>query len=114
MTGLAFLTPDAASETVLARTPMERRARAAGATFEPRDGWNVAVSYAAGAERERERLTQTVAFADRCTLTKLEIRAAPDALAGLVGEASRAQVVLAPGVAVPTSGAWWCPVTPSN
>ena len=30
---------------VVARSPMERQARAAGARFEVRDGWNVAVSY---------------------------------------------------------------------
>ena len=35
----------AASDAV-ARSPMERQARAAGARFELRDGWNIALSYA--------------------------------------------------------------------
>jgi hypothetical protein len=38
-----FLAPNAAD--VVARSPMERQARAAGARFEVRDGWNVAVSF---------------------------------------------------------------------
>ena len=38
-----FLT--AAAADAVARSPMERQARAAGARFEVRDGWNVAVSY---------------------------------------------------------------------
>ena len=44
-----FLAVDAAQpeggRTPLARSPMERVARAAGARFEARDGWNVAVAY---------------------------------------------------------------------
>ena len=39
----AFLT--ASATDVVARSPMERQARAAGATFEVRDGWSVATSY---------------------------------------------------------------------
>jgi hypothetical protein len=38
-----FLAPNATD--VVARSPMERQARAAGARFEVRDGWNVAVSF---------------------------------------------------------------------
>ena len=49
---LEFLAPDAAvasdRHTPLARTPMERAARSAGARFEVRDGWNVAVAYGSG------------------------------------------------------------------
>jgi heterotetrameric sarcosine oxidase gamma subunit len=112
VTGLTFLVPDSSSETVLARSSMERRARAAGASFERRGGWNVAVSYGAGVERER--LAQTVAFADRSNLTKLELQAEPDALAAIVREASDAAVVLEPGLAARTPGAWWCPVTPAR
>ncbi len=96
MSALAFLTPDAASGTVLAHSPMEGRARAAGASIEPRAGWNVAASYAVGADRERERLTETVAFADRSDLTKLEVQAEPEALAAVIHEATGGAVVLEP------------------
>jgi heterotetrameric sarcosine oxidase gamma subunit len=116
VTGLAFLTPDAASETVIARSPMERLARAAGASFERRAGWNVAVAYGDGdgdAARERRRLTDTVALADRSHLTKLELQAEPNVLAGVIREAS-AGLVLEAGQAVRTPAAWWCPVTPSR
>jgi glycine cleavage system aminomethyltransferase T len=41
---LAFLSPVAPGAPP-ARSPMERQARAAGARFEVRDGWNVAVAY---------------------------------------------------------------------
>lgn len=112
MTGLAFLEPGSASEAVLARSSMERRARAAGAKFERRGGWNVAVSYEPGAERER--LTQTVAFADRSNLTKLELQGEPAALAEIVREASDGAVALQPGLAARTPGSWWCPVSPSR
>jgi heterotetrameric sarcosine oxidase gamma subunit len=111
---LAFLTADAASGTVLARSPMEGRARAAGASIEPRAGWNVAASYGVGAARERERLTQTVAFADRSHLTKLEVQAEPEALAAVIHAASGGAVGLEPRLAMRADGAWWCPVTPSR
>jgi len=114
VSALAFLTPDAPSGTVLAHSPMESRARAAGASIEPRAGWNVAVLYAVGAERERERLTQTVAFADRCDLTKLEVQAEPEALAAVISAATGGAVVLEPTLAVRAAGAWWCPVTPAR
>ena len=52
-----FLAPDAATAgdrfNPLARSAMEDDARAAGARFEVRDGWNVAVGYSS-AEQERE------------------------------------------------------------
>jgi len=60
--------PDGSSPAV-ARSPMERQARAAGARFELRDGWNVAVSYA-GEETSLRR----VAFADCSHLRKYEIQ----------------------------------------
>jgi hypothetical protein len=40
---LAFL--EVAAPDAVARSPMERQAAAAGARFEVRDGWNVAVGY---------------------------------------------------------------------
>lgn len=43
---LDFLSPASARDGAVARSPMERMARAAGARFEVRDGWNVAADYA--------------------------------------------------------------------
>jgi heterotetrameric sarcosine oxidase gamma subunit len=114
VTALAFLEPDAATETVMARSAMERRVRAAGGSFERRGEWNIAVAYAAGAERERERLTRTVAFADRSHMTKLEVHAEPKALAAVLRDASGGAAVLEPGMAARTPGGWWCPITPSR
>ena len=45
MSTLAFLTTDAQSTDVLARSPMERLARNAGARLQARDGWSVAVGF---------------------------------------------------------------------
>lgn len=83
---------------------MERQARAAGAQFERRDGWNVAVAYD-GPESEQQRITRTVGFADRSSLKKLELQAPPDVLASLA---------LGLGIAAARDGTWWCPVTPSR
>jgi glycine cleavage system aminomethyltransferase T len=60
-----FLSP-AATEAV-ARSPMERQARAAGARFEVRDGWNVAVSFP-GESLDR------VGFADVSHIRKYELQ----------------------------------------
>ena len=51
-----FLAPTATD--VVARSPMERQARAAGARFEVRGGWNVATGYGGEASA-----LGTVAFA---------------------------------------------------
>ena len=57
---LEFLIPEAASEDrVLARSPMERLAREAGAQFAPREGWNVALSHAEPTT-ELERLLRQI------------------------------------------------------
>jgi len=61
----AFLT--ASATDAVARSPMERQARAAGARFEVRDGWNVAVGY----PKETAAL-ETFAFADASHLRKYE------------------------------------------
>jgi heterotetrameric sarcosine oxidase gamma subunit len=110
MNGLDFLTPVSAS--ALARTPMERAARAQGASFESRDGWNVAVAFA-DAARERERLQHGAAFADRSSMVKLELDAEPDVLGAVVSRASGG-LELEPRVAGRAQDAWWCPVTPSR
>ncbi|MGN6869496.1 MAG: hypothetical protein ACTHMY_13965 [Solirubrobacteraceae bacterium] len=74
---LAFLSP-AAADTAIARSPMERLARHAGARFEVRDGWNVAVDY------ERTR-SDAVSWADLSHLRKWELQGA-----GVPGEFERA------------------------
>jgi heterotetrameric sarcosine oxidase gamma subunit len=67
---LEFLSP---SPTALARSPMERQALAAGAVFERRHGWNVAVRFD-GEEAERARCRTTVGFADLSHLGKVEVQ----------------------------------------
>jgi hypothetical protein len=61
-----FLSPGAAD--VVARSPMERQARAAGARFEVRDGWNVAVAF----DGEAATLLK-VGFSDCSHLRKYEL-----------------------------------------
>lgn len=112
MSGLNFLTPAFSSDTVSARTPMERLARAAGARFEQVQGWTVAIDYGDPA-RSRRWLERTVGFADRSHLTKLEIQARPDVLAEIVRAASGGSS-LEPGLAEYSREAWWCPVTPGR
>jgi glycine cleavage system aminomethyltransferase T len=92
----AFLKVDA--DTCVAHSPIERRARIAGARFERRGGWNVAVGYGDPAV-ERGWLRHTVGFTDRSQLRKLELHERSRAAA--LGDAIRAP-----------DGAWWCPVTP--
>jgi glycine cleavage system aminomethyltransferase T len=82
-----FLEPSGAA---VARSPMERQALAAGARFEVRDGWNLAVAYA------DETPDGAVAWVDSSHLCKLEVAGSHQ---------------LAPGTASMTNGAWWCPVT---
>ena len=91
---LAFLSPSAGA---LARSPMERHALAAGAAFEQRDGWNVAVRFD-GLEAERERARSTVGFADMSHLGKVELQ----------GPQPRHQEL---GTATHADGMWWCPYT---
>ena len=59
----------ASSADAVARSPMERQARRAGARFELRDGWNVATSFA----REGAALG-AVAFCDCSHLPKYEVQ----------------------------------------
>jgi sarcosine oxidase subunit gamma len=112
MSVLDFLTPEPSSDGVLARTPMEHLAGAAGARFEARDGWNVAVAFG-DCELERRRMEEAVAFADRSHMVKLELQAEPRVLAAIVSAASGG-VERSPGLAVRAGDAWWCPVTPSR
>jgi glycine cleavage system aminomethyltransferase T len=71
----------------IARSPMERQAQAAGARFEVRDGWNVAVSYPTNG---------SVTWTDMSHLRKVEVHGAHE---------------LTPGMASRVDGSWWCPVT---
>jgi sarcosine oxidase, subunit gamma len=114
---LDFLTPEA-SGPVAARSPMEHLARSAGARFELRDGWNVAVAFGDG-QLERRRMEETVAFADRSHLAKFELQAQPRVLAAAVTAITAETTVsggteLEPGTAVRAADAWWCAVTPSR
>jgi glycine cleavage system aminomethyltransferase T len=62
---IEFLSPNATD--AIARSPMERQARAAGARFEVRDGWNVAVSYPGES-------MDAVGFADASHVRKYELQ----------------------------------------
>jgi heterotetrameric sarcosine oxidase gamma subunit len=91
---LDFLSP---SPGALCRSPMERQALAAGASFEERDGWNVAVRFD-GPEAERERARSAVGFADLSHLGKVELQGTQPGDLEL-------------GTATPADGVWWCPYT---
>lgn len=73
MISLDFLRPGLAADVAgfhpVARSPMERRQRDAGAVFEERDGWLVPVSIPG----EHERL-RSVAIGDLSHLGKIEVR----------------------------------------
>ena len=85
----AFLSADEAAPGVVARSPMERKARAAGARFDVRDGWNVAVGYPGDTP-------DNVSWADASHLGKLEV----DGDHGVeLGKAQR------------DGKAWLCPLT---
>lgn len=105
---LEFLSP---GPNASARSPMERQARDAGARFEERDGWRVAVRFD-GAEVERERCAATVGFADRSQLGKIEIQGRPGDLATIVRGAGGGELEF--GRATRAAGAWWCPYTPER
>jgi len=92
---LSFLSPTAADPTAVARSPMERKAKAAGARFEARDGWNVAVEYPG-----EDRVAQTVAWTDMSHLRKLELQG--ESVPGELGAARR------------EGDAWICQLTPTR
>ena len=121
---LAFLSP---SPGALSRSPMERHALAAGASFEQRDGWNVAVRFD-GLEAERERARSTVGFADLSHLGKVELQGPQDALQAIAGvDLELGVATLAGGSGLAGTGPagngpagnsraaiWWCPYTPTR
>jgi glycine cleavage system aminomethyltransferase T len=87
MSALDFLRP---TGDAVARSPMERQALAAGARFEVRDGWNVAVAFEAGS------LDAPVWWADVSHLAKVEVRGPHE---------------IELGRAASVDGSWRCPVT---
>lgn len=92
---LTFLSPAAADAGAVARSPMEGKAKAAGARFEVRDGWNVTVEYP-----DEASAAETVAWADLSHLRKLELQG--DGVPGELGEAKR------------EGDAWICQLTPTR
>jgi glycine cleavage system aminomethyltransferase T len=92
---LAFLSPHGAEDVAVARSPMEGKAKAAGARFEVQGGWNVAVEYPG-----QDRVEQTVGFTDVSHLRKLELQG--DDVPGELGEAKR------------EGDAWICELTPTR
>ena len=99
MSTLEFLAPVAAGADVVARSPMEALAARAGARFEVRDGFNVAVSYPAASYGE------SVSWCDTSHLPKLQLQGPAKAIDAAAGTA------LEPGTAVRRDGAWWCRLT---
>jgi sarcosine oxidase, subunit gamma len=67
----------------------------------------VATSLGSAAD-ELARCRATAGYADRSSLGKLELQAAPGELAGLAGGR------LQPGAAARVEDGWWCPLTPGR
>ncbi len=95
LVSLAFLELAGADAYAVARSPMEGKARAAGARFEIRDGWNVAVEFPGEASA-----AETAAWADVSHLRKLELQG--ESVPGELGEAKR------------EGDAWICQITPAR
>jgi heterotetrameric sarcosine oxidase gamma subunit len=110
---LEFLAPDAAASSdafaPVARSPMERDARAAGARFDVRDGWNVAVDYGSS-QQEAETSRRTAGWADVSYLGKLELQASPEDLQAIAASCTGGGS-LELGTARRAAGAWWCQLT---
>jgi glycine cleavage system aminomethyltransferase T len=92
---LAFLRVD--SGDAVAHSPMEGPARAAGARFEVRDGWSLAVEFAGAPAGD------AVGWADVSHLVKVELQGSADVIDELPF-----------GTAVRRDGAWWCRLTPTR
>jgi glycine cleavage system aminomethyltransferase T len=90
MSSLAFLSPGPGA---VAKSPMEPGAVAAGATFEERDCWKVAVSFP-------DEDFSAVGFIDMSHLGKIEVQGDVAAITGHDLEL---------GMALRADGAWWCP-----
>ncbi|MFZ1994162.1 MAG: hypothetical protein WAU75_08640 [Solirubrobacteraceae bacterium] len=88
------------SDHAVAHSPMERLARDAGARFEVRDGWNVAVEFPGSS-----LATETVSWADVSHLGKVELQGPSEAIDAAAGSE------LPFGSAVRRDDAWWCRLT---
>jgi heterotetrameric sarcosine oxidase gamma subunit len=111
---LDFLSPDAVAfggGQPVARSPMEVETRAAGAQFELRDGWNVAVGYGSTPEQEAAAAAQTAGWADVSELGKLELQAPAEQLSAI---ASQWGIALELVAAARADDAWWCRLTPTR
>jgi glycine cleavage system aminomethyltransferase T len=90
------------SDGAVAHSPMERLARDAGARFEVRDGWNVAVEFPGKGEAGS---ADTVSWADVSHLSKVELQGPSEAIDAAAG------TELPFGTAVRKDDAWWCRLT---
>jgi glycine cleavage system aminomethyltransferase T len=95
MSSLSFLSPGPGAA---AKSPMEPGMAAAGATFEERDGWRVAVSFP-GED------FSVVGHADLSHIGKIEVQGDVAAITGRDLEL---------GTALRADGAWWCPYSPTR
>ena len=95
---LDFLVPSA--DNAVAHSPMERLARGAGARFQERDGWNLAVEFP-GATGS----ASTVGWADSSHLAKLELQGPSEAIDAAAG------TELPFSTAIRKDDAWWCRLT---
>jgi glycine cleavage system aminomethyltransferase T len=89
---------------------MERPARDAGARFEVRDGWNVAVEFpgaggAGGSGARGSGSFESVSWADVSHLGKVELQGPSEAIDAAAG------TELPFGTAVRRDDAWWCRLT---
>jgi heterotetrameric sarcosine oxidase gamma subunit len=109
MSSPAFLSPGPGA---VAKSPMEPGAAAEGATFEERDGWKVATSFA-DPDTERALCASSVGFADVSHLGKIELQAGRDDLAAMVAGATGGESPEL-GRATRAAGAWWCPYSPTR
>jgi sarcosine oxidase subunit alpha len=78
---LEFLSPAAGGAT--AASPLEPWTAAAGARFEERDGWRVAIDYG-DPEAESAARREGVAIADRSALGKLELQGGRERIDGVL------------------------------
>lgn len=110
MSALAFLGVD--GDASPARSPLADQAAAAGARFETRDGWEIAV-YGDLAE-ERRAYRETVAWVDMSHLRKLELQGAPEQLSAFGATVRDDAADAALGTATRVGEGWWCPITSSK
>lgn len=109
---LEFLCVDQAAHGAVARSPIERALRRAGARLDLRDGWNVAVDYGSVDDEVRACL-ETAGVAESSHLRKLELQGPAEALVEVVAGATDGGT-LEPHRALLAAGAWWCPVHPER